>query len=124
MAVFIFPRPKLPAPEGVLESLAALGVRLKHGDPTYCEGARKVFRVEADGRYVETAQDSMIIVDPSLPFKPEDIAPYWLFGNGLTYGTVTLKDGRVFDVAFFVVDHADAERIRGMLNAVRRALGL
>jgi len=145
MAVYIFPvdlekvaQKKIDA--GICESkIKALGLQPMNADPTYREEARKVKRLRhklgsnAPPNWVQEymhgrippdlveevdEEDSIIIVDPELGFKAEDIADDFSFGNGTTIGGVRLKDGRWVPCGFVVFDHRD----RGRVNAVRDRL--
>jgi hypothetical protein len=110
------------------EKVKALGLTPKNVDPTYREEARKVKRLrhklgdKAPANWVqlylqgrippsqieEVEEDrSIIIVDPELGFKAEDIADDFSFGNGTTLGGVRLKDGSWIPCGFIVFDHKD-----------------
>ncbi|MEM1540992.1 MAG: hypothetical protein QXJ07_06425 [Candidatus Bathyarchaeia archaeon] len=112
MVVYIFPvdvgkvgRREIDAAE-CDRKIRSLGLRTMSYDPTYREEARKVKRLQPDGREVDEG-DSIIIVDPELGFKAEDIVDDFSFGNGVTIGGVMLKDGRFVPCGFMVLSHVD-----------------
>lgn len=88
------------------EKIRNLGLRTMNHDPTYREEARKIKRLKPDRREVDEG-DSIIIVDPELGFKAEDIVDDFSFGNGVTVGGVMLKDGKFIPCGFVVFNHSD-----------------
>jgi hypothetical protein len=122
------------------EKVKALGLQPKNVDPTYREEARKVKRLhhklgdEAPANWVqlyfqgrippsqieEVEEDqSIIIVDPELGFKAEDIAGDFSFGNGTTIGGVRLKDGRWIPCGFVVFSHEDRKKADTVIDKLK-----
>jgi hypothetical protein len=123
------------------EKVKALGLTPKNVDPTWREEAKTVKRLRAKaGRNLPEdwvqrwllgrispedieevdEQPSIIVVDPELGFRAEDIAEDFSFGNGCTIGGVRLKDGRWVECGFVVLDHADKAKADELLPALKK----
>jgi len=145
MVVYIFPVDvgkvnRLELDAGLCESrIRGLGLQ-PVSDPTYREEARKVKRIrhklggKAPPNWVQLylqgrippdqveevdEDDSIIVVDPELPFKAEDIADDFSFGNGTTIGGVRLKDGTWVDCGFVVFDHKDRAKVDKVIDRLK-----
>ena len=97
--------------EAAITTLALTVV--KDVKPTYRESAEKIYEDEVE------KGNSMIIVDPSLSFKVDDIVEDFSFGNGTTIGAVRLKTGEWAVCGWVVFDHADKSKVDGKLTALK-----
>ncbi|MEM2352450.1 MAG: hypothetical protein QXT26_08600 [Thermoproteota archaeon] len=100
------------------EKIRALGLKTMSYDPTYREEARKVKRLQPDGTELDE-KDSIIVVDPELGFKADDIVDDFSFGNGVTIGGVKLKDGRFIPCGFVVFDHMDKAKADKFISSLK-----
>ena len=120
MAVYIFPideakaRTKELNPGDIETAISALALTvIKEIKPSYRETAKRILEDEVD------KGTSMIIVDPSLSFKADEIAEDFSFGNGTTIGAVRLKSGEWVVCGWIVFDHADKSKVDGKLAALK-----
>ena len=120
MAVYIFPiddakaRTKEINPLNIEAGIDTLALTvIKDIKPTYRETTKKVYENEVE------KGSSLIIVDPSLPFKASDIADDFSFGNGTTIGAVRLKTGEWIQCGFVVFDHADKSKVDAKLTTLK-----
>jgi len=120
LAVYIFPiddakaRTKEINPLNIEAGIDTLALTvIKDIKPTYRETTKKVYENEVE------KGSSLIIVDPSLPFKASDIADDFSFGNGTTIGAVRLKTGEWIQCGFVVFDHADKSKVDAKLTTLK-----
>jgi len=120
LAVYIFPIDAAKAstkeinPGNIETEISALTLTVvKDVKPTYRESAKKIYEDEVE------KGNSMIIADPSLPFKAGDIAEDFSFGNGTTIGAVRLKSGEWAVCGWVVFDHADKTKVDAKLTNLK-----
>ena len=124
MAVFIFPIDVIKLISGQLDAgivekkVKALGIKPKNDDHTYREAKNGVYKLTGNTEVRE--DDPIIVVDPDLGFTPDDIPDWWSFGNGITIGAITLKDGRTVPCGWIVVDHAEKDKIKKVKDKLKR----
>ncbi|MBA7493935.1 hypothetical protein ES702_04501 [subsurface metagenome] len=113
MGVYIFPINQELDLQDTKSKVNARGLTVMKGKD-YREGKTKIYN-EKD----EIIGDSAIFVDPELEFTIDDILDTWSFGNGITKGTILLKDDRKIKCGWMVIDHANINAANGMLTALR-----
>jgi hypothetical protein len=121
MAVYIFPvnAPKVQALQieaGIVDAaVKALDLTIvRDVKNTYRETALKVYEDEVE------KGDSMIIVDSSLSFDADDIAPDFSFGNGVSIGAVRLKTDQWVQCSWVVFDHAEKSAVDAKLTDLKK----
>jgi hypothetical protein len=120
MAVYVFPVNAAKAAS--LEINAGIvDAAVKALDLTIIRDVKGTYRETATKYYEDEVEkgNSLIIVDSSLPFEADDIAPDFSFGNGTTIGAVRLKTGQWIQCGWVVFKHADKTEVDAKLPQLK-----
>jgi len=104
MTVYIFPVGVISA-STIQDELNKLGITVK------CQEDAE--RRSPSWNETPKSPRNKIVIDPELPFSLNEIAEDFSFGNGVSVGTILLKDGRTIPCAWIVVD----PRYEGIVEA-------